>query len=238
MSVKNALGYKGFPVPIGAIIPWLYFNPAIPVSTPLTYLKCDGSYLQRAQYPDLFNVIGTLYGSTDATNFRIPLLCDDVNHPYIKGSAVNAGTFTPKSVVVDQTVTLDDSNIPPIPALADPVGATMANNVTHPAGWFIQNGNNIGFSGPNEACIGPDSAEHANATASLTSVDINYVNPNVTPLAITTTGTTIHYNSQSSIFLIKALYEPVIPPQPQLVPLPPFPPTVILADKQISGFII
>lgn len=36
------------------------------------WLICDGSSLVRADYPDLFAVIGTTYGAADGTHFNIP----------------------------------------------------------------------------------------------------------------------------------------------------------------------
>ena len=36
------------------------------------WLKADGSTVSRAKYPDLFNAIGTTYGSTSSTNFKLP----------------------------------------------------------------------------------------------------------------------------------------------------------------------
>lgn len=36
------------------------------------WLACDGSSLLRADYPDLFTVIGTAYGSVDGTHFNLP----------------------------------------------------------------------------------------------------------------------------------------------------------------------
>ncbi len=41
-------------------------------SAPNGYLKCDGATYLRTEYPDLFAVIGTIYGSTDSTNFKVP----------------------------------------------------------------------------------------------------------------------------------------------------------------------
>jgi len=38
------------------------------------WLICDGDSLLRDDYPDLFNVIGTLYGAVDSTHFNIPNL--------------------------------------------------------------------------------------------------------------------------------------------------------------------
>lgn len=36
------------------------------------WLNCDGSSLLRSDYPDLFTVIGTIYGSVDSTHFNLP----------------------------------------------------------------------------------------------------------------------------------------------------------------------
>jgi microcystin-dependent protein len=52
---------------IGEIIP--YAGSSSPLSN---WLACDGSSLLRADYPDLFVVIGTTYGSADGTHFNLP----------------------------------------------------------------------------------------------------------------------------------------------------------------------
>lgn len=36
------------------------------------WLSCDGSSLLRADYPDLFAVIGTIFGAVDSTHFSLP----------------------------------------------------------------------------------------------------------------------------------------------------------------------
>lgn len=36
------------------------------------WLPCDGSSLLRVDYPDLFTVIGTIYGAADGTHFNLP----------------------------------------------------------------------------------------------------------------------------------------------------------------------
>jgi microcystin-dependent protein len=36
------------------------------------WLKCDGSSVERAKYPNLFNVIGTSFGSIDEDYFNLP----------------------------------------------------------------------------------------------------------------------------------------------------------------------
>lgn len=42
-------------------------------SNPSTnFLPCDGASVLRSDYPDLFNVIGTTYGSVDGSHFNVP----------------------------------------------------------------------------------------------------------------------------------------------------------------------
>lgn len=52
---------------IGEIIS--YAGPTSPDSK---WLLCDGSSLLRVDYPDLFAVIGTVYGAADSTHFSLP----------------------------------------------------------------------------------------------------------------------------------------------------------------------
>jgi len=52
---------------IGEIIP--YAGSTLPDPN---WLFCDGASLVRADYPDLFGVIGTTYGSVDGTHFNLP----------------------------------------------------------------------------------------------------------------------------------------------------------------------
>jgi len=42
------------------------------------WLLCDGASVLRADYPDLFTVIGTTYGAVDGTHFNLPDLRDRV----------------------------------------------------------------------------------------------------------------------------------------------------------------
>lgn len=42
------------------------------------WLECDGSSLLRSDYPDLFGVIGVIYGSVDGSHFNLPNLADIV----------------------------------------------------------------------------------------------------------------------------------------------------------------
>jgi microcystin-dependent protein len=65
-SVSDLLDYKSAFFQTGMIIP---------ISTsviPLGFLLCDGSELNIADYPELYSVIGTTFGSSDSTKFCLP----------------------------------------------------------------------------------------------------------------------------------------------------------------------
>lgn len=58
-------------LPLGSIIPFAGSQNKLPN----TYLFCDGSEVSRAEYADLFNIIGTMYGEGDgSTTFNLPNL--------------------------------------------------------------------------------------------------------------------------------------------------------------------
>jgi microcystin-dependent protein len=52
--------------PIGAIAQWAIATP------PAKWLICDGQSLVRADYAELFAVLGTNYGAADAAHFYVP----------------------------------------------------------------------------------------------------------------------------------------------------------------------
>ena len=83
MSVENTSGYQGFPIPIGCLFPFAGIATKI---DPTQFILCDGRSLQRSEWPELFSVIGTIYGSLSATTFNIP----NTTNRYIKGTNVNA----------------------------------------------------------------------------------------------------------------------------------------------------
>lgn len=44
--------------------------------TPEGYLLCDGKSVNKADYPELFDAIGTTWGSDDSKTFKLPDLGD------------------------------------------------------------------------------------------------------------------------------------------------------------------
>jgi|TARA_R110001583_G_scaffold46172_6_gene145109 hypothetical protein len=66
LSGSNA----GDGIPIGSIIP----HAAVYTKIPAGYLLCDGTTVSRTVYDDLFDIIGTTYGSGDGSTFGLPNL--------------------------------------------------------------------------------------------------------------------------------------------------------------------
>lgn len=59
---------------------------------PANYLNCDGSEVGRAEYPTLFSVIGTIWGSGDGeTTFNVP----NLNGRFLRSASttINVGTY-------------------------------------------------------------------------------------------------------------------------------------------------
>jgi hypothetical protein len=85
--------------PIGSIIMWPSNVP------PDRYLFCEGQYISRVTYAELFAIIGTTWGSTDVNNFRLPLFTDrfPIGAGYSYGLAAYGGSAT---------VTLNSTNMP------------------------------------------------------------------------------------------------------------------------------
>ena len=247
MSVKNQFGYDSFPIPVGSIIPYARANNATPL--PLTYKVCNGELLLRSEYPQLFSALGTIYGFTDETTFRIPNLGARGNNtqPFIQGANAPSGIYTPPGGTSDPQL-LTNSKIPNLSsgnfAVLDPASATMANNVTHPAGWLGKADNEASQTGLNSPLVGAGSGEYTTATATLTSLDVTFQNGSQTPIDPTLTNaggaSIIEFRSENILFIIKAYYEPPVPSSPNTVQSAqsnPFPPQVVMPVKALSGFV-
>jgi len=121
-------------VPIGAIMPFSG------TSVPYGYLLCDGGEVERAKFPDLYDVVGTRYNGSDALNgfdtFRVPDLRgrfalgkqdmdNNIQVPGTEGQVFDNGGGTPDTPRVEgtapqtlaatgglSTATLDKTNLP------------------------------------------------------------------------------------------------------------------------------
>lgn len=65
-SVDGLLSYRSSFIATGMIVPSLIDG------IPDGFLLCDGSELAVADFRDLYNVIGTTFGSSDSTKFNLP----------------------------------------------------------------------------------------------------------------------------------------------------------------------
>ena len=60
-------------------------------SVPADYLECNGDAVSRTTYAALFAVIGTTYGSTSGSNFRVPDLRGEFVRGWDHGRGVDSG---------------------------------------------------------------------------------------------------------------------------------------------------
>lgn len=111
MSVANADGYRGFPLPIGTLLP--YAGVASSINND-TFLFCDGGLHLKADYPELAEVLGTIYGvPLDADYFYVP----DTIGNFVEGTLVNAGTIIPPTTGTTLTnVALTENEMPTLPS--------------------------------------------------------------------------------------------------------------------------
>ena len=61
---------------------------------PTGYLECNGQLLDRSTFAALFNVIGTKYGNTSGSNFRVP----DLRGEFIRGVDSSRGVDSGRSI--------------------------------------------------------------------------------------------------------------------------------------------
>jgi len=72
-------------IPVGTVQMW-------PTNTPPTdWMVCDGASLLRADYAELFAIIGTIYGAVDGTHFNLPDMRD--RSPMGVGGFIALGGF-------------------------------------------------------------------------------------------------------------------------------------------------
>lgn len=66
------VGARAISVPVGATLGY------IGATDPTGFMKADGRSLLRDDYPVLFGIIGTTYGSVDSTHFNIPTVANTI----------------------------------------------------------------------------------------------------------------------------------------------------------------
>jgi microcystin-dependent protein len=86
------------------------------------WLKCDGTSYLRSEYPDLFNAIGSSFGSADGTHFNVPDLCG--RPPVCSGTLKDAdgnsgGSYAFGSKYGNEEVVLQPGSVPAPPISPD-----------------------------------------------------------------------------------------------------------------------
>jgi microcystin-dependent protein len=81
-GVQGPQGLNGLDgSPVGTVIPFTVVTP------PNGWVLCDGASYLRSTYLDLFNLIGTTYGSADSTHFNVP----DLRGKFVLGAGQGSG---------------------------------------------------------------------------------------------------------------------------------------------------
>lgn len=166
--------YQTFPIPVGSVL--FFAGNAVPQN----YLLADGASLAISDFPELFTVLGTDFGSVDANHFNLP---DLITYPYMKGTndfnptPSASGTAVGLSDILDVTAlpTLNNFSHPPVNSwgTADVVGGAEAHHIQQAPSGAINNivkaDSTFGFFG----------ASYTGAVAS-----ISHTNPTPTPFDI------------------------------------------------------
>jgi len=128
-------------VPTGSIMPW-----AANGNLPTGFLLCNGASVSRTTYADLFNVIGTAFGTASGGTFNLP----DFQGRFLRGrdnsagrdpdaasrTAQNTGGATGDNVgSVQTTATENHKHVTPVVSISSTDGALyFAQNDTWPYG--------------------------------------------------------------------------------------------------------
>ena len=124
MSVGNSLGYQGFPLPVGTVLPFAGAPALTGGQLPYGWLPCDGSSYNIADYPDLYRIIGTTYGAGGFAGYvrqeGNSLYIVNMNGTLVSGSGIDPTTGivittnTPGNIVLPNMI-LTYSATPPTP---------------------------------------------------------------------------------------------------------------------------
>ena len=204
MSVQNSLGSNNnTPMPLGSM---LYMAATNSGKGDLgnKWLVADGRYLLRDEYADLFYWIGDVFGSTGATDFRLPQAAvTNFNGTFglmPLPTATNDGAADKgDGGTATLTATLTESNIPPISwdgqgSAVDGVGFDVNNSV-----WssVVDNARDVATndttgamsspSNPAESCLVYNTP--ATGCSNITTTTPALIDKTAVPVAITDTIT-------------------------------------------------
>jgi rhizosphere induced protein len=145
-------------------------NPNIPITYPeaLGWMLCDGRQLSKTAYPELFAVLGTLYGGT-SESFRIP----DYRGLFLRGVDAGAGMDPDAARRVGPTGTGTTGGIGSLQcdALQDHKHSYKAVTLAAPTGSGNAGGQTASF----EQTSSPDSPARTSAETRSKNVAVNYI---------------------------------------------------------------
>ena len=197
MSQANILGFNDSQLPVGVVMP--YAGKLIPYN----WLLCDGGLFYRADFPELFKVIGTIYGTTAPNDFQMPDLMGkiplgaDYNSDLSTAGVISNGT-------VD--VTMYPDNLPDAMPFTWNVGSIVAN--MGGANLFPVQSNQISSSNSLAAKDGVSISGSVPMPSCQLTLDFSYGgggdNPHQYPL--TTAGATGVLGGYQMKYIIKGTY--------------------------------
>lgn len=200
MSASNQLtNDPDYGLPIGCILPY-----ASSIQIPPNFLYCDGASVLRADYPDLFERIGVIYGSADALHFNIP----SVNNRFIMGSAnnTNAQQNTAFDCILEFPALTTD-NLPntalPIDSPDFTFSGTIGNGGCIPSPPPFQA---VGYDFQNKSFEPATSASFSGGTVNFGSATLENTTNTATPIVFGGGGAqTIAMKGYTMPYIIKAL---------------------------------
>ena len=225
MSQSNTLAKEGFPIPIGSILPYMGKANKVPPS----FVICGGQALKIADYPELYDLIGTTFntGLVAEGEFLLPGLNNVENYlmpnPTLKENAAT-GALLPPVIHTSDTITIAANQIPPLSAAnfsyvypayqaADPnnnwamgTGANQRNFGSRGtfSGGRIYATNSTGSSTPKIVKL--NSSAETGGFGSMTSADYQYVNS--APQAIGNIALnddhSVQYGGMTCLYIMKA----------------------------------
>jgi len=223
MSVAGTVGYNGFPVPIGSIIPFI--TEASFPSENDGWIVCGGQTLAVEEYPDLYDVIGNNYDPVPSAEgfFTVPDLTVG-GESFITGSRFTNGERQSASLVAGSTEPklLTVANIPTLNIKQDfldkeYVNITDTQIIIYASLPTTNAQNNITVTDY------PSTGGNSNyGDAVIETPTLTYTNDIPDPLPDTqfSTNDPFHSSFVSVVYFIKARYfsPPVIPPYTQTIP--------------------
>lgn len=233
--MSNSYGSNGYPIPVGAILP---FTAVSTTQIPAGFLACNGAQYNTVLYPELAGLIGTTFntGGETAGFFRVP---DLVTNPYTKPGVFNP--LPPPAVTFTEDIPIATNNLPTM-TLADFTSNIAFDPATTPSLYSHNNSNNInGDSGTSSDVTKANSSTRTSFAVAITGGVSPFYTPPVAPVPCVATVTLGDVTPAGILFIhiIKATQVSYDPQQlaPAVVPQFPAPQYENKNAGWLSGFV-